>query len=152
MTSARRTTGAIAAGICSAALLATPAAAAPAGETFPLVCDNGQTYQVVTARGRAFFTPAFPTTGGTLVPVSFGEFVFTVEGVDNEEVDFPVVITDPQVDKGAVLRKSPRPLVTCTYGFSFTVDNEPELALDFPGATAASGQGTVTGFLAPSRP
>jgi hypothetical protein len=62
----------------SLSALAAPASADPgsADDSFPLTCDNGQTYDITTSRGQGEWTPGFDTAGTTvLLPMSFGNFV-----------------------------------------------------------------------------
>jgi hypothetical protein len=111
------------------------AAADPPGEAFPVVCDNGVTYQVVVA-GNGQFTPAHDVASNSiLVPTAFGETTITVTDPEGNVT----TETDPPVSKGS----SSPPLATtasCTFhveatedGFSVVVD------------------GSVTGFVTPAR-
>ena len=75
-----RSSIALTAAVCVAGLslsaLASPASADPGGESFPLTCDNGQTYDITTSRGRGEWTPGFDSGSTTvLLPLSFGNFV-----------------------------------------------------------------------------
>lgn len=66
---------ACAAGLSLAALSA-PASADPGNETFTLSCDNGNTYDISTTRGRGEWTPGFDSASTTVfLPLSFGNFV-----------------------------------------------------------------------------
>ena len=111
------------------------ALADPGGQPFPVVCDNGVTYQVVVA-GNGQFTPAHDVATTTvLVPTAFGEITVTVTDPDGNVT----TETDPAVNKGSASR--PRATTTtCTFhiedsqdGFSVVVD------------------GSVTGFVTPAR-
>jgi hypothetical protein len=75
-----RSTFTLAAAACvtglSLATLAAPASADPGGESFPLTCDNGKTYDITTSRGRGEWTPGFDGGSTTvLLPMSFANFV-----------------------------------------------------------------------------
>ncbi len=62
----------------SLATLAAPASADPgsAADSFPLTCDNGQTYDITTTRGGGEWTPGFDGASTTVFhPMSFGNFV-----------------------------------------------------------------------------
>ena len=111
----RKLAGLLATGGALLAIAATPAGADPKGETFPLDCDNGNTYTVITS-GNGEFTPAHNADGTqTFIPLSFGEFTGTF--TDNEGNVFPV--DEPAVDKGQSNRNG-KGDVTCTFAFSGT--------------------------------
>ena len=116
-----------------------PAIADPQkGEIIPVDCDNGQSY-VIAVNGNGAFTPAHDTAStATFVPVSFGEFTFTVTDAQGNVVDQG---TEPGIDKGkGNAAKGKKTLITCEFSFSDTEDG-----LTFEGG------GTVTGFLTPNR-
>lgn len=78
-------------------IAAAPAIADPKGETFPLVCDDGNTYQVTT-NGNGEFTPAHDADSTrTFVPLAFGEFTGTVTDAQGNVVDS---FSEPGVAKG----------------------------------------------------
>src|SRR5215207_4318480 len=101
---------------------AAPAGAASKGETFEVACDNGQTYTVVVSEGgneensKNEFTPAHIVSGGTLVPLSFGEFHGTITNSAGQVVDS---FDDPATFKGQA-GKNARDTVTCDLDFSET--------------------------------
>lgn len=117
---------------------AAPATADPKGEIIPVDCDNGKSYEVAV-NGNGEFTPAHDTAStATFVPVSFGEFKFTVTDAQGNVVEQD---TEPRIDKGkGNAAKGKKSLITCEFSFSGTEDG-----LTF------EGSGTVTGFLTPNR-
>jgi hypothetical protein len=122
------------------------AAAAPVQETVPLVCDNGDTFDVAV-NGNGEFTPG-RIVGDTavLVPTSFGEFHFTAVLPDGT-VAFDE--TEPGTTKGGgnVEARSPLGLVTCSFEESETLtEDDPESGL--PAGTVLTFSSTVTGFIA----
>jgi hypothetical protein len=111
------------------------AAADPMGEAFPVVCDNGVTYQVVVA-GNGQFTPAHDVASNSiLVPTAFGETTFTVTDPEGNVT----TETTPPVSKGSA---SP-PLATTT-SCTFHVEGSED------GFTFVL-VGSVTGFVSPVR-
>ena len=131
----RTLTGLLAAGalLCAAAA---PAAADPKGEQFDLVCDNGQTYSVVTS-GNGDFTPAHDSESTTtFVPLSFGEFTGTVRDAQGNVVD---TITEPGVSKGQS-GKNATGTLSCTFSFTGTEDG-----LTF------EAHGSVVGYATPRK-
>ncbi len=111
------------------------AAADPMGEAFPVVCDNGVTYQVVVA-GNGQFTPAHDVASNSiLVPTAFGETTFTVTDPEGNVT----TETTPPVSKGSA---SP-PLATTT-SCTFHVEGSED------GFTFVL-EGNVTGFVTPVR-
>ena len=118
-------------------------AAPPEREVIPLVCDNGQSYDVLV-NGNGSFTPG-RVVGETsvLVPVAFGDFTFRAELPNGE------VIEDSfdEVDlKGQVADRNPRETVTCSFSQTFTLpEYDPEF--DLPAGTVVTSGGSVTGFL-----
>jgi hypothetical protein len=131
---ARKLASLLATGGAMFAIAATPAGADPkGGDTFPLVCDNGNSY-TVTTNGNGDFTPAHNVNGTeTFVPLAFGAFTGTF--TDNEGHVFP--IDEPATTKGQSNRNG-KGDVTCTFTFSGT---------DEDGTFEASG--SVTGFITP---
>ena len=121
-------------------IAAAPATADPVngGEIIPVDCDNGQSYEVAV-NGNGAFTPAHDTASTMMfVPVSFGEFEFTVTDAQGNIVDQG---TEPRIDKGkGNAAKGKKQFITCEFSFGGTED----------GLTFA-GSGTVTGFLTPNR-
>ncbi len=98
---------------------------------FPLVCDNGQTYQVVV-NGNGNFTPAHDVNSTSVfVPVSFGGTTVTSGGTTQ---------TFPGSTKGEAARGN-KNLVTCTFTITFT---DPTT-----GQTGTS-TGSVVGFVTPN--
>ena len=127
---------------------AAPAGAAPKGETFELPCDNGQTYTVAVSEGgnddhsKNDFTPAHIVGGGTIIPVSFGEFTGTITNSSGQVVDS---FTEEGDDRGQS-GKNARNTITCDLTFSETfVDPADGMTYTF------TGSGTVTGFIAPRK-
>ena len=118
-------------------------AAPPEPEVIPLVCDNGQSFDV-RVNGNGAFTPGH-IVGQTsvLVPIAFGDFFFRAELPSGE------VIEDSfdEVDlKGNVANRNPRDTVTCTFSETFTLtEDDPEF--DLPAGTVVTNGGSVTGFL-----
>lgn len=115
-------------------IAAAPAIADPKGETFPLVCDDGNTYQVTT-NGNGEFTPAHDADSTrTFVPLAFGEFSGTVTDAQGNVVDS---FSEPGVAKGQS-GKNAKGTINCTFSFSGTEDG-----LTF------SASGSVTGYATP---
>ena len=111
------------------------AAADPMGEAFPVVCDNGVTYQVVVA-GNGQFTPAHDVASNSLlVPTAFGEITVTATDPEGNVT----TETTPPVSKGSA---SP-PLATTTR-CTFHVEGSED------GFTFVA-EGSVTGFVTPVR-
>lgn len=113
------------------------------GGTFPLVCNNGNTYSAVS-NGNGEFTPALDL-GGTsaFVPVSFGTFTGTVRDAQGNVVDS---FTEEGSAKGQSAKGLKNP-VTCTYSFSEVSDgSDPE----FPAGYTFSGSGTAVVRITPS--
>ena len=132
----------------SAALFAAIPSAANAvpkgGDTFELVCDNGQTYQVATNTGNSDWTPGFILGGQQrIIPTSFGEFHFMATAPDGT-VLFDE--TEPGNAKGGGHVNVNRPSVTCTFELSEVLtEADPESGL--PAGTTVAFGGSVTGFL-----
>jgi hypothetical protein len=133
---------------CSAALFAAIPSAANAvpkgGDTFDLICDNGQTYQVATNNGNGDWTPGFILgSQQRIILSSFGEFHFTATAPDGT-VLFDE--TEPGNAKGGGHVNVNRPSVTCTFELSEVLaEADPERGL--PAGTTVTFGGSVTGFL-----
>lgn len=125
-------------------VLASPAQADPGGdETFPLVCDNGETYTITTA-GNGAFTPAHDVNSTTIfVPTGFGEFHGEVTSVETGEV--LETFTDPPAIKGNSEKQRGTSL-SCTFSFS-----GDEFVPELGGLVHFEGGGSVTGFSTPAR-
>ena len=121
--------GGLALGVAAAPVAAHPKDA----ETFPLVCDDGNTY-IVTTNGNGEFTPAHDTDSNTVfVPLSFGDFHGTVTDSEGNVEEF----TEPGVAKGQS-GKNAKNTVTCTFSFSGTEDG-----------MTFEASGSVTGYATP---
>lgn len=88
-------------------------AAPPEQEVIPLVCDNGESFDIVV-NGHGHWTPG-RVVGSTnvLVPTGFSDFGYravTPEG-DVYEDTFP---GEDSKGGGNVAQRNPRPTVTCT--------------------------------------
>ena len=130
----------IAAGLGTLGLAATlfggAAGADPQGFSLPLVCDNGNTYQVSTS-GNGEFTPAHDLGSTAMfVPVAFGPFTGVVRDAAGNVVES---FTDPASEKGQSARGLRAP-VNCTYSFTDVSDGSDP---DFPAGFTFSGSGTV---------
>ncbi|MFZ5869607.1 MAG: hypothetical protein ACOYXW_03610 [Actinomycetota bacterium] len=140
----RKTVIAVLAGalVLSGASAAT--AAPPEREVIPLVCDNGETLDVVV-NGMGEFTPGRVVgSNQVLVPISFGDFTFTAVPPGGG----PVTDTFPGSSKGGgnVEARNPRETITCTFEETFTLEeDDPELGL--PAGTVVTFSGSVTGYL-----
>lgn len=135
--------------VLAAALMAGgvgPATAAPPEpEIIPLVCDNGASFDVVV-NGNGSFTPGRVVgSTGVLIPIAFSDFGFRAVTPDGEVIEG----TFPDEDLkggGNVVRRNPRPTVTCTFSNTFTLpEDDPEFGL--PAGTEVTFSGTVTAFL-----
>ena len=120
-------------------------AAPPEQETFELVCDGGQTFEVVV-NGNGAFTPARVLgSNQVLIPISFGDFTFTAVLPDGTVIED----SEPGGEAkggGNVAQRNPRPTVTCTFEDSFVLEeDDPEFGL--PAGTVVTFGGDVTGFL-----
>ena len=107
--------------------LAAPAYADPGGETFTLSCDDGQTYDIVTARGRGNWTPGFDIASTTVfVPMAFGAFTGTAYLASEYPGGDPLFsFEDPNTStKPAVARGLAR--LDCTFE-QISVEYDPEL-------------------------
>jgi uncharacterized membrane protein len=124
---------------------ASPAAAAPAQqETIPLVCDNGQAYDVAVA-GNGDFTPGRVVgSQQVLVPTSFGDFHIRAVLPDGTVVEdsFP----GSTKGGGNVEARNPQPTVMCTFEQTEVLaEDDPESG--FPAGTEITFSGEVTAFL-----
>lgn len=124
-------------------LLGGTAGADPHGETFPLECSNGHTYEA-SANGNGLFTPAHDNGGTSVfVPVSFGPFTGTVRDAQGHVVD---TFTEPGSDKGQSAKGLKDP-VTCTFTFTEVSDgSDPQ----FPAGYTFSGSGSAVVRVTPS--
>jgi hypothetical protein len=128
---ARKLSGLLVAGGLLLAIAA-PAGADPKGDTFPIVCDNGVTYDA-TGNGNGEFTPAHDINStSTLIPLSFGPFTGTV--TDGEGNVTP--IDEPASSKGQSGKQ--KDTVSCTFTFSGT-----------DGEFTFEGSGSVVGIVTP---
>ena len=134
----RRLAGGIAAiGLALAAATGVAGAAGPQEETFELVCDNGENYEV-WAWGNGEFTPAHDVDSNiVVVPVEFGVFHGEVRDASGVLVDS---FDDPAVSKGQSA-KGLKDAVECTFEFSEVSDgSDPE----FPAGFTFTGEGSAT--------
>jgi hypothetical protein len=121
---------------------ATAMAAPPEQDAIPLVCDDGNTYEVVV-NGNGAFTPGrLLGSTGVLVPTAFGETTFRAVLPGGEVIEE----TDPGSAKGGgnVSAHNPRETVTCTFELTDTLEEEED---GLPAGTVITISGTVTGFL-----
>jgi hypothetical protein len=120
---------------------ATASAAPPEREPIPLVCDNGETYEVVV-NGNGAFTPGnIVDSTGVFVPTAFGAVTFHAETPTGEVTEF----TEPPTAKGAgEVGPGNRPSVTCTVEVHQTLAEEED---GLPAGTEITISGEVTGFL-----
>ena len=132
----------------SAALLVAIPSAANAvpkgGDTFDLVCTNGQTYQVATNNGNGDWTPGFILgSQQRIIPTSFGDFHITATAPDGTVL---VDETEPGFAKGGGHVNVNRSSVTCTFEQS-QVLTEPDPETGAPAGSTVTFGGSVTGFL-----
>jgi hypothetical protein len=134
----------VAAGLLAAGAIPAPAAP-PEREVIPLVCDNGESYDVVV-NGNGSFTPG-RIVGDTrvLVPIAFGDFAFRAVLPDGEVIEDSL---DEGESKGGgnVAMRNPRPTVTCTFSETFTLPEDDE-EFGLPAGTEVTFSGSVTGYL-----
>lgn len=126
-------------GFSALPVMAAPAVAEPPHDTFPVSCDNGQSY-VVDVMGNGDFTPAH-IKGSTrvFVPHQFGETTAELRDADGNLVD---TFTEPASVQGSGKQKGD---LTCTFSFFFSSDgSDPEGP---PAGYTFSGTGTATGHL-----
>jgi len=129
-------------GLAIAGSLASAGAASadPPGDPFPVVCDNGVTYEV-TLNGNGAFTPAHDLASTTiLVPTAFGEFHGTVTDADGNVID---EFVDPPMVKGSSGGHERATTTSCTFSITESFE-DPEL-----GPLTFTGEGSVTGFVTP---
>ena len=120
-------------------------AAPPEREVIPLVCDNGQSYDVVVS-GNGSFTPGrIVGSTGVLVPIAFGDFAFHAELPDGTEIHESSDDVDLK-GKGNVQQRNPRATVNCTFSQTFELP-EYDAEFDLPAGTIVTFSGSVTGFL-----
>lgn len=130
----------------STALLLTGAAAASAAppDTPPLTvhCDDGMHYEILTS-GNGTFTPGnIVGSTGVIVPVWFGDNLFTVVAPDGEVVEMPG--GDEAKGQGRVLENVRKDLVYCSFSETFTLEVEEE---GFPAGSVVTFSGAVIGFV-----
>lgn len=111
------------------------------GDTFPLECDNGSTYEVVvTSNGE--FSPAHDLLSTSmLIPTAFGEFHVTLTDADGNVIEQE---TEPPSIKGNASRQRTSS-TTCTFTLSDSFE-DPDLGL-----LTFTVEGSVTGFVTPVR-
>ena len=131
----------------AAGLVATGSGAAsavqPEREVIPLVCDNGESFDVVV-NGNGSFTPGRVVgESSVLVPIAFGDFTFRAELPNGDVIEESF----DEVDlKGNVVNRNPRETVTCAFSQTFTLtEDDPEF--DLPAGTVVTSGGSVTGFV-----
>ncbi len=127
----------IAAGILASFALVGTALGAPSNaknsETFDLVCDNGETYEIVV-NGNGEWTPGHILAGGVAIPTAFD---ITGTYTDPDGNEFPV---EESYAKGQGKGKAGQrhEAVSCTFEFFF---EDPDTGETFEAI------GTVEGFL-----
>ncbi len=128
-------------------LVAGPAAAHDGEDTFPVVCSDGNTYEL-ESNGNGPFTSARDVHSNTvLVPVAFGVFTGTITDVDGVVV---ATFTEPGERKGSGKQKVD---ATCSFTFTdtfFSDGSDPE----FPavGTFTFTGSGTADVKITPGGP
>ena len=137
--SALLVTGLVVAGSLGAA---GTASADPKGMPFPVVCDNGVTYQV-TVNGNGAFTPAHDIASTSiLVPTAFGETHGVITDSNGNVID---QFTDPPVVKGNSGNQARATMASCTFTITDSFE-DPQL-----GVLTVTVEGSVTGFVTPVR-
>ena len=117
------------------------AADPPRGDIFPVVCDNGSTYQVI-GTGNGAFTPAHDLASTSmLIPTAFGEFHATV--TDNQGNVIQEETEPPAIKGNSGHRRATTTSCTFTISDSF---EDPDLGL-----LTFTVEGSVTGFVTPVR-
>lgn len=140
----RRAAGLLAFGIASTFWMGTAGADPTKGEVFPISCDNGKSYEVVS-NGNGDFTPAHDVgSNATLVPVSFGAFTGTITDGNGNVVE---TFNEPAESKGQSA-KGLKNAVTCTFSFSEVSDGSHP---DFPLGYTFTGSGSAVVRITPSR-
>ena len=136
--------GVLAVGLMAAG--AAPATAAPPEpEIIPLVCDNGESFDVVV-KGNGSFTPGrIVGANRVLVPIAFGDFAFRAVLPGGEVIEDSF---DDAESKGGgnVAMRNPRPTVTCEFSQTFTLPEDDE-EFGLPAGTEVTFSGSVTGHL-----
>ena len=100
----------VAAGL-ALAVAAVPAGADPTKQgTFELACSDGQTY-TVAGNGNGDFTPVHDTDSNTVfIPLSFGEFNFTITDAQGNVIDTAASPPTPRASRARTPRtRSPAP-------------------------------------------
>jgi hypothetical protein len=127
---------ALATAMAGSVLVAGPAAAHEGEDTFPVVCSDGNTYELRT-HGNGEFTAAQDVHSNTvLVPVAFGEFTGVITDAEGNVVDS---FTEPGVRKGSGKQKFD---ATCTFTFTFTSDGGED-SDGLPAGFTFTGSGTA---------
>jgi hypothetical protein len=112
------------------------------GDVFPLVCDNGVTYEIAV-NGNGEFTPGHNLAGtAMLIPVAFGEFHSTVTDANGNVIDEEV---QPPTAKGSSGKHARATTTSCTFTITDTFD-DPDLGL-----LTFTLDASVTGFVTPVR-
>jgi hypothetical protein len=115
---------------------------APNSFVFPVVCDNGVTYQAV-ANGNGRFTPAHDVNSNTiLVPTEFGPFHGVVTDLQGNVL---AEFTDPAMTKGSSTQDRATS-TSCTFRIEFT-GFDPA----FGQVVHFVGSASVEGFVTPVR-
>lgn len=130
----------------SAALLlagaASASAAPPDTELITIHCDNGQDYDLLT-NGNGAFTPGnIVGSTGMIVPVWFGDNMFTVVTPDGQVTEMPG--EDEAKGGGNVMDHMKKDLLSCTFSQTFTLEQDEE---GFPAGSVVTFSGAVMGFL-----
>lgn len=141
---ARRLIGGLCALGMATALAGATAGADPKTPTIPVVCDNGQSYEVVV-NGNGQFTPAHDTSStAVFIPVSFGTFTGSIRNTQGQVVD---IFTEPGSEKGQA-SKGLKDALSCTYTISEVSDGSDP---GFPAGYTFSGTGSVVGKIVPGQ-
>ncbi len=139
--------GAVVASTLALGAFAGPASADPveakSAITFPMVCNNGQTYQVVI-NGHAAFIPAHVVgSNEVFVPVAYGSITSTAVPSGT-----PLFSAPPRT-KGESA-SSTNDLTTCSFDVVFPMTPAEVERFGLPsGTTGIRNVGTVTGFITP---
>ncbi|HYU83655.1 MAG TPA: hypothetical protein VEK80_02525 [Kribbellaceae bacterium] len=138
-----RTGTVLALGVASALTLAGTASADPLGSPrsfqIELVCDNGQTYQIVLNGNGEFAVGHDLASNSIVIPTAFGPFHGVLTDDEGNVVD---EFTDPAVAKGSSTKQRATS-TSCT----FEVDDTFEI----PGIGVVHfhGEGSAVGFVTP---
>lgn len=120
-------------------------AAPPERETIPLVCDNGESFDVLVNGGGSFTPGRIVGERRVLVPIEFGDFTFRAVLPDGTVVEESSEDADLK-GGGNVAAHNPRETVTCTFTETFTLpEYDPEF--DLPAGSVVTFGGAVTGYL-----